>query len=602
MSNPIFSKLKPYLDIPNPDFAYIVNGKWGSGKTYFLNNELKPLFRETVDNDLRGIKLLYASANGVKDYNELINSLRWQKLGMSKNGIIGSIASSMISVIPHDGISNSLQRLSESTGEIFDSVIKFDRSHVVIIDDLERVDKDCDLIGLLGKINSDFVEHNNIKTILVCDEEELLRRFGHKTEPLEEGAKGNTNPTTPKEVYKRSLQGSIQDYRNIKEKVVRRTLLFLPELENVVPKIIEKCVASKNFISHFGSEENIQLLISWIEKNKIQNLRKVKFFLDHAEEIVDVVYEHDQKDPLNSVLQTLFHVCIDSFKTKDKKRNEFIFKFSHGLESITSFVNTGYLDKELLLKEYTVLKKDLLSYTNEKRILNEFCSLRIDREIFLSDSQFEDVLAQTIASVQEGKYNLEDLLRFTEVMAWYIENKVICRYTHSEIAKISSKAIAKSKLNPYSPYNSSIRKPESILKKVESSEYTIFKNDFVTVMNEKRKEYYGGLYEIDLQNLLNSKEFPSDNTIDALFLNMPYTNLKPIAQLYIEDNAFKERFNKEMERLSFFNSNEMAIDNLKKFRSDIEKELCKKEGPSKFLFAKFEEQYEKIINNVPTKM
>ena len=37
--NNISSYLDYYINIPDPQFAVMINGKWGSGKTYFISRQ-----------------------------------------------------------------------------------------------------------------------------------------------------------------------------------------------------------------------------------------------------------------------------------------------------------------------------------------------------------------------------------------------------------------------------------------------------------------------------------------------------------------------------------------------------------------------------------
>ena len=58
-----------YLDEPKTQYAILINGKWGSGKTYYWKNELKELAES------KEFKTIYISLNGVSNTKELEQSI-----------------------------------------------------------------------------------------------------------------------------------------------------------------------------------------------------------------------------------------------------------------------------------------------------------------------------------------------------------------------------------------------------------------------------------------------------------------------------------------------------------------------------------------------
>ena len=66
--------VKDYIDADFPGeyrYALMLNGKWGSGKTYFIQkNIIQSYIREG-----KPVQGIYVSLNGLKDRNEIIASL-----------------------------------------------------------------------------------------------------------------------------------------------------------------------------------------------------------------------------------------------------------------------------------------------------------------------------------------------------------------------------------------------------------------------------------------------------------------------------------------------------------------------------------------------
>ena len=53
--------LRQYLETPKTDYAVLLNGRWGSGKTYFVRNSMIPLAKEL------GLTPIYISLYGIQD-------------------------------------------------------------------------------------------------------------------------------------------------------------------------------------------------------------------------------------------------------------------------------------------------------------------------------------------------------------------------------------------------------------------------------------------------------------------------------------------------------------------------------------------------------
>ena len=65
MSNEHISQfLNYYIKLSNPQYAVLLKGKWGSGKTHFINDYKKQL-------DEKKQKYIYVSLYGVTSYDEI---------------------------------------------------------------------------------------------------------------------------------------------------------------------------------------------------------------------------------------------------------------------------------------------------------------------------------------------------------------------------------------------------------------------------------------------------------------------------------------------------------------------------------------------------
>ena len=175
MNENIKRALNQYLDNPDPQYALMIKGKWGCGKTFFVQNWMKIGEECSKDNVLKPI---YVSLYGLKNTHEIttaINKVLYPRL-YGKAAKVGKSLLKIVSgiVLHHEidinGDKNSdfaldlpLDSLSILNSD--DEQVKDDK--FLIFDDIER----C-LVGmeeLLGYINY-FVEHCHCHVLLVGDE------------------------------------------------------------------------------------------------------------------------------------------------------------------------------------------------------------------------------------------------------------------------------------------------------------------------------------------------------------------------------------------------------------------------------------------------
>ena len=165
-SKKIESIFEDYLNKENTNYALLISGKWGSGKTYLWKNVLK----NSAVNE--GFRPIYISLNGIESIKEAENHLFSSLLPISdklqKKGIKDVI--------------KLLRNTANIAGKIFGRgtqlidftkgiKINLDVSKTVLcFDDLERCAIEPERI--LGLIN-EYTEHKNAKVIIFSAEEEI---------------------------------------------------------------------------------------------------------------------------------------------------------------------------------------------------------------------------------------------------------------------------------------------------------------------------------------------------------------------------------------------------------------------------------------------
>ena len=171
-----------YLNGNDTEYAIMIDGKWGCGKTYFWNNNIVPEIKKD------SIKNIYISLYGVKTTDEIEQKLLYQLLNLSANyNIKKSDTSSILAELPKylDAISEKLDfgksnfkpiagLFTGITSQFIlqQTLFNNNKKYVICFDDLERLSPDINIVKVLGYINR-FVEHHQIKTVLICHENQI---------------------------------------------------------------------------------------------------------------------------------------------------------------------------------------------------------------------------------------------------------------------------------------------------------------------------------------------------------------------------------------------------------------------------------------------
>ncbi|MEG3899736.1 MULTISPECIES: P-loop NTPase fold protein [unclassified Microcoleus] len=163
-----------YCELPqSPKFAILLKGKWGCGKTWFINQ-----YREKLKT--KGKKSLYISLYGITNYSEIEDSLFKQLnplnhlLASKEMVIVGKICKGLLKGALKIDLDNDGQedgRWSFSIPDIdIDKKFKDSQFSLLIFDDLERCS--INIENILGYINN-FVDSQDLKVVIIANEDEI---------------------------------------------------------------------------------------------------------------------------------------------------------------------------------------------------------------------------------------------------------------------------------------------------------------------------------------------------------------------------------------------------------------------------------------------
>ena len=320
--NEIIDIVKEYVENKNTGYAIMIDGEWGSGKTYFVREKLEKKLKKLWEETKREIKFIYVSSYGVKSTNELDSKI-YEKIILeflpekfkSKYQDIERGLGSLYEIIkefkklpniPKNSIRNLIEILQKRNS----------KNYILIFDDIERCE--MPITELLGYIN-EFVEHKSMKTIIIANEKEILKKKMYSNNELKYLVAENKMLDIPIEknriddiFYKNNKLGKDEDkkinieeldkmvekifgedllYSQIKEKLIGITIFYVPDLKSVLETIIDEEISNQKVKECIKTYDN-KLINIMQNKNHI-NIRTLKIALKIIEKIFNVMFEMD---------------------------------------------------------------------------------------------------------------------------------------------------------------------------------------------------------------------------------------------------------------------------------------------------------------------
>src|SRR5699024_10109452 len=166
-----------YIRADYTDYAIMINGEWGSGKTYFWNNKIRRKI-DTMRLNGKQYTTIYMSLYGISNLEDISKKIFIETTQLMDKNLRKYMDEHEEKTIPEyakTGIDMAnLFGIAQNDNKINYEEFFATDDKVLCFDDLERAN--VDVIDILGYINN-FVEHDHIKTIIICNEKELSTKL-----------------------------------------------------------------------------------------------------------------------------------------------------------------------------------------------------------------------------------------------------------------------------------------------------------------------------------------------------------------------------------------------------------------------------------------
>lgn len=426
--------IRDYLEVPNTDYAIMISGEWGCGKSHYIHHDFEALVKtiavpvhvsDKKRDKTKYYKPAFVSLYGVSsaddfEYRVFCGVNSWVEKGFIRVG--GALLNKGISLF---GLEFNKRDAA--------SVTFVGENLVLVFDDLERIcDDKIPVKEVLGLINS-YAEHTHRKVIIVCNEAEF------------------TDDEAKEEAEKKKRD----DYKKYKEKSVRFTYKFMPDEATVYDAMVKELPASE--YKEYLIEQKVSILALFRIGGE-RNLRTLKFFIDTFGKIFSLIQgvKYGERIIRTYLVSFMLYVCeykrghtskeLDSLDLSQYKIDTTFLHKGHYTESshteedpedyatkfqetysavfpefkpcrlLIDYIETGALDNDGLLSEIKKLDKELeqLEVTKEGRVYQ-----RLLRMTELDDKEVGPLMEEMISYVKSDKYNLYDLLHVYALLLKY---------------------------------------------------------------------------------------------------------------------------------------------------------------------------------------
>lgn len=401
MNEHIVFFLDRYLDISEPDFAVMLKGEWGCGKTYFIRNYLEQCEKANR-------KIRYVSLNGISDPNDIVTQLLSTSVGGKVRNFVRSLKDNIS--VGYVGFNLNLSNVLRVDG--FKTSMK---DSVLVFDDFERckIDK-TELMGYL----SIFVEQQNLHVIIIADESKII-----KCSLNEKGQKQNSDEAI-----------GDKEYIDRKEKIIGRTLEIESSDSDIIKHITDQLEFPwlKALLEKYDKIFILHLKILEYCNRKNSNYRIIKHAFREFAFVFDPIFSVEE---LKEYHQTIFENLFSRF-----------FPVFCCLQ-FGSIQTGSELDELLSFRYYNDNREDdrsnkIYKFKNtfSEWYLNSFLSNNIWKKIFTSQKLCIDEILQEVRSrVVPQKENWEVLWHYFDMNDKDIER--IYNLTMTDISEMKMKTV-----------------------------------------------------------------------------------------------------------------------------------------------------------------
>lgn len=486
-----------YLKNTKINYAIMINGEWGSGKTFFVKKNIIKRYSNSLYISLYGVSSIDKLSE--KIYLEIIKSkaltnkfsiflkkiydkylffkivffpflLIWRILKFIYNSffkLIWLITYNIINLKFNINLSSIEKKDFYGILKLFKNINKY----IFVIDDLERCS--IPIEEVMGYLN-DFVEHKNVKCIIVANEEEIIKTnnnnyelkiltaLNEKIDYYDLDRQSDKNSKKKKEKVDLVdlknridyLYNNINKYKIMKEKLIWKEYLFIPNIDDIYDNLAFKYKDSEQFFEKTLNTKHI--VINSMKQYNFYNIRTLEYYFD--------IFYH-------------IYLLTDKYINECKIDNKYVYEsISKSVMMSCIGLKKGYNLKGLLSSS----KFDIISFEPNKNDLfqkNLYLSFDFVNEYLINNSIVKSNIDETLKNFAESNYDkIDDNDPFNLLNEYWYCNS-------DELTKILNEIFKNIEANKYNYKLYSL-----IIKKISYIENMGYKNKIIDDIINKIEE------------------------------------------------------------------------------------------------------------------
>lgn len=577
----IKKELNDYIYNVNIKYATLLNGAWGSGKTYFVKNYIDELEQKYLK-DKNNKKPIYISLYGLSSISEIKNKIL---LSLIKKESIKKILPflNLGLEIGSDFVESKtfIQKSNHKLEKIIEVFCKIDNL-IIFFDDLERCN--ININSILGYIN-ELVEHNNVKVIIVADENKIGKinyqnnlelkylvalldnfKIENKNEKSNnflstQNINNSKSQFTKEEIIERTkyIFSENSTYSEIKEKLIGKNIYYRANINNIYDKFVDDII--KDGDARNTAKNNKEKFLKLLEEEKYYNLRTVQFIFQSFDRLVtETLNIIDLNDIKSIYLNDLFSYCtVKSLQIKqgensynwetnqefgtiylgNELRNYIYKNFVVGFRFVDDYLENSYIDKEklkIVLNDYKKISLNEIKNPNDPLFkLNDW--------YLKSENELKLIIDQLIVKITNNDYDLDLYSKIVNYLS-HIEEMDVCKSKINKaiilLEENVKKGIVKGKysedrLYDGSPktseiYNKNIKNIKRLITEMEETNDISYINDIFLSddWGRKLKDYC----DANISKFLENKNFAKILNINQIISNIKNKDIEQIYEFW----------------------------------------------------------------------
>ncbi len=559
----LLNNIKYYIEADKCNYAIVLDGDWGTGKTHYFKNNIKNLIEE------KQLKILYISLFGLNTVEEIKYQIFSELMPISEGvknitkSKFGGLPSRLKSIInltkdvTVDGIT-SYFNISISDKYMHSYInSELDNKYFLVFDDFERTN--IDTIEILGFIN-EFIEHKNIKTLIISNQKEV--RSYKKYENIElkylvaldKGIKNynivqsSKNKNLTFDDLNQEVESIFKNdklYKEINEKVIGKVLEYRPNLELIISNIYSESKGEHK--DSLNKQEAIEYVLQVFKDDEHNNIRTFKLILEYYDNYIKCVTDLNLNISKEHKIQ--FFKCIskclvvfkktgdiqidkDGFiiiKSDDNLTNALKKRTNYDIRifnSVVEFIKTNNFDKVTVEKEcneYSKVIENDIEHTDYWGIksLVEYWEAKTDEELSDMIDMIYKITTESDFSFYSALIAIRYLYDFKYLVGFdvsYLEELELRVKKHINSSMEKRDELSNS-FYSYALYNSYCE--EFLQKREELSDLIKARNNEIinlSIMDKYTYENYGTSFNKDLKMILYDEYLADSKVIDIIDL------------------------------------------------------------------------------------